>query len=989
MVVIDSRVEDKQSLINDLAEQRDAGRAVSWLIIEADQDGLSVIGAALQNSGVVDALHLVAHGQPGELQLGTSTLNIDSVRLRAGELSQWSGYFSEHADLLVYGCDLAAGETGLQLVDALSAITGADVAASVDLTGSNLLGGNWELERSSGLIESGVAFTQAEQLSWQYLLNVVPTGTPDLINAGTTGTQSLPDQRGSSQATALPGGNAFVVWHSAQDNEIYGRFLDAAGAPTGADILISSNAGNTSDPAVAFDATSSKIVVVWAANGPDGNGNGIFSRTFTLAGAGSAVTQINDLTAGNQYQPALAVRNGIALISWTDDQAYSKDTIFYRAQVINSLFLFPDSVFSETNGGHNRTNSAIAYADSGDFIITWQSDSAEDGSGSGIFARAINPFGIPHGAEFQVNTSTAGNQLQPTVIGTSDGNYVVAWTDENVGDDVMAQRISQNGALIGGEFRLNSYLPDKQSNVHLAATPSSGSNVGGFVATWQSKNQSPDSSGYGIFAREFYGDGRVVGAEYLVNDITAGEQQAPSVIVNGIGGLVIWSGAGSGDATGVFARSFDLIEPQLTVNALAGLTETTEGGGTVILRYRLTTEPTANVVVTLTSDDIGEGSPLTNTLTFTPANWNVVQNVTVRGIDDAIVDGQISFNVRASIASADAQYGVLPPVDIALSNLDDDNQNFIVVTTASDIEDGDISSISNLSNNQGADGKTSLREAIRAANNTANGAGGLDTILFDPALGTFSIGLNSALPAIDQPIYIDGISFTAYTIHPVITLTRASGAFFDGLVLAAGSDGSKIEGLAINGFNGAGIAILSDGNTIRFNHVGVNDVGSAAIGNSGNGIQVTNADDNIIRNNVISGNGSDGIFATSSNRLMISGNTIGVNAARTAMIGNASDGIILNDSNQAVIDGNLIGGNSLHGIRISGAGSFDNQITANGIGTDAFGSQFLPNSLDGVAIDNGASNNMVGGLAGRRRQSDLQQRRPRHTHLGTAGNNNR
>ena len=57
---------------------------------------------------------------------------------------------SEDADLLFYGCDLAGNESGEDLVEFVSAVTGADVAASNDLTGAQELGGDWELEVNVG-----------------------------------------------------------------------------------------------------------------------------------------------------------------------------------------------------------------------------------------------------------------------------------------------------------------------------------------------------------------------------------------------------------------------------------------------------------------------------------------------------------------------------------------------------------------------------------------------------------------------------------------------------------------------------------------------------------------------------------------------------------------------------------------------------------------------------------------------------------------------
>ncbi len=55
-------------------------------------------------------------------------------------------------------------------MQAISALTGADVAASIDATGNAKLGGNWDLEYSTGKIESAVAFSVDVQQNWGGLL---------------------------------------------------------------------------------------------------------------------------------------------------------------------------------------------------------------------------------------------------------------------------------------------------------------------------------------------------------------------------------------------------------------------------------------------------------------------------------------------------------------------------------------------------------------------------------------------------------------------------------------------------------------------------------------------------------------------------------------------------------------------------------------------------------------------------------------------------
>ena len=78
-----------------------------------------------------------------------------------------------------------------------------------------------------------------------------------------------------------------------------------------------------------------------------------------------------------------------------------------------------------------------------------------------------------------------------------------------------------------------------------------------------------------------------------------------------------------------------------------GSTEVAESGTTDTFTVVLDAQPTSDVVLTVTSDDTGEAT-VTRTLTFTNANWDTPQTVTVTGVDDNIIDGTISSTITVS-----------------------------------------------------------------------------------------------------------------------------------------------------------------------------------------------------------------------------------------------------------------------------------------------------------------------------------------------------
>ena len=184
IVFVDAGVPDAQSLIADLQAQRDAGRPIEIVTIGATDDGLALIGDTLAARHDISAVHVLAHGSAGQLQLGSSRLDGATLLQRAGAIAGWSQALTEDADLLLYGCDLAQSAAGQQLVQGLAALTGADVAASTDLTGAAAAGGDWVLEYTTGGIETAVAPTLFAQARWGGVLaTYTVTNTADFAGA--------------------------------------------------------------------------------------------------------------------------------------------------------------------------------------------------------------------------------------------------------------------------------------------------------------------------------------------------------------------------------------------------------------------------------------------------------------------------------------------------------------------------------------------------------------------------------------------------------------------------------------------------------------------------------------------------------------------------------------------------------------------------------------------------------------------------------------
>jgi hypothetical protein len=180
IVFIDSSVADYQAMAEAiLSDQRHAAlREV--VILDAGRDGIAQIGAALEGRSNLTALHIISHGEAGVLTLGGTRLSAQGLLEQAEAISHWGDALAPGADILLYGCEVAADASGRTLVNGLAQLTGADVAASKDLTGSALLGGNWILEYRTGLIETEAALNYGFQADWSNVLaTYVVTNTND------------------------------------------------------------------------------------------------------------------------------------------------------------------------------------------------------------------------------------------------------------------------------------------------------------------------------------------------------------------------------------------------------------------------------------------------------------------------------------------------------------------------------------------------------------------------------------------------------------------------------------------------------------------------------------------------------------------------------------------------------------------------------------------------------------------------------------------
>lgn len=171
-----------------------------------------------------------------------------------------------------------------------------------------------------------------------------------------------------------------------------------------------------------------------------------------------------------------------------------------------------------------------AALDNGGYVTTWQSI-GQDGFVSGIFAQRYDSLGNKAGAEFQVNTVTAGDQYRPAITALQDGGFVIVWESNSNDIDpdgfgIMAQRFDANGNKLGDEYLVNQVTAGNQTSADVTSLSD-----GSLIVTWTSVNHS-DNALYSIYGQHLQVDGTPIGNEFLVSGSNSKLESLASQISN-------------------------------------------------------------------------------------------------------------------------------------------------------------------------------------------------------------------------------------------------------------------------------------------------------------------------------------------------------------------------------------------------------------------------------------------------------------------------
>ncbi len=378
---------------------------------------------------------------PGEFQVNTYTDNRQegadvAMNSSGGFVATWNSSGQDGSSWGIYARQYNA--LGIPVSDEIPVntyTTGSQANPSIAVDNAGNFVVVWESNSQDGS-ERGV-------YGQRFDYEGIPQGDEFLVNTYTQDDQYHP------AAAMDAGGNFVVVWDclttEADQQRLKGRLYLADGIPVGDEFLISpTQTDGWASPQVAMN-DDGLFVVVFELMDADGDGLGIFGRTFEADGLPREDEfQVNTYTTGHQWI------------------------------------------------------TSVDMDSTGRFVVVWTSND-QDGDQQGVYGQKFNELALPQGSEFQINVYTTGIQDNPSVAMDENGGFVVTWDSDEQDESskgVIGARFDSSRNQVGEEFIVNINTSEAQYISAVAMSPE-----GLFVVMWNSEDQ--DGNGTGVFGRLF------------------------------------------------------------------------------------------------------------------------------------------------------------------------------------------------------------------------------------------------------------------------------------------------------------------------------------------------------------------------------------------------------------------------------------------------------------------------------------------------------
>jgi len=246
-----------------------------------------------------------------------------------------------------------------------------------------------------------------------------------------------------------------------------------------------------------------------------------YAIVLALGAPTRAEFRVNTYTTGEQGAPS-ATADGLGnfIIVWRNGPFQGTGEVAGQRYDAAGAPLGAEFQVNTTTAGYQGPGDVAADA-AGNFVVVWQSGT---GATAAVVGRRYDAAGSPLAGEFQVNATTAGSYLNPEVAMDASGNFVVLWS---IGQ-IMARRYDANGVPLGPEFQVSATAG---SDIPRAAVDPAGN----MLVVWQG----PFGTETDVSGRFYDSAGMALGAEFLVNAYTTGDQSLPAVAADSAGNFIV------------------------------------------------------------------------------------------------------------------------------------------------------------------------------------------------------------------------------------------------------------------------------------------------------------------------------------------------------------------------------------------------------------------------------------------------------------------
>ncbi len=778
---IDSAVPEAQVLANGINPE------IEVIQLNVHRNGITQITEALQNRSV-SAIHIISHGAPGCLRLGNSDLTERSIDYSFTALRQWFSTPTENSqssspseeqiqpEILLYGCQVAAGDTGMAFVKRLSELTGASVAASQNLTGNAAKGGDWELEVTTGKIKTPLALKPEVLASYSHVLSLfkVTDYDPKLYATNVITGDFNGDSKPDVAAMDLSSNNISIFFGDGKGNFTPGSKTNLGVEPFDFSVGDINSDGKLD---LGISNWSSKNLSTLLG---DGKGNFIPGNNLAFPPLATRFYWADFKSDGNLDLVTInASSNNISILLGDGKGGYGKPTDF-------SVGTFPSELVVADFNGDKKVDLATSNKNSNNVSVLL-------GDGKGSFTQATNfnvgtapnsIFGgdVNNDGKLDLVTANSGSNSISILFGDGKGGFgsstsafsaispsyvrladfnddkkldqlvsndnssIIVWGDGTGGfntytevpyaglnTEIVDLNADNQADIIGnslGNIRILLNNPEANAAISYAITVNpagalegnTGSKPATFTITRSGSTGLSSSVDYAIT-----GDATVpinydnISGNFKTNGLKGQIKFAPGetskIMVIDVAGdlvpetdesiIITLSNAiapGPNPKITTATAKYTIVDDDtpgktpnpipptptpptptpptptpptptpislpggITVSPTTGL-KTTESGDTDSFTVKLNSQPTANVSIGLSSSNTVEGTISSQSLTFTPTNWNQTQTVTVKGVDDKIADGDKKYTiVTAPAVSTDPKYNNLNAADVSVTN---------------------------------------------------------------------------------------------------------------------------------------------------------------------------------------------------------------------------------------------------------------------------------------------------------------------------------